>query len=718
MSQQKKQQLPRARKEDAPIEEWDVERMFHPPHHDFGKSCNDGNDSASHKERECELNDNDDSNFGNSFEADFAALRQDHHRRIDATANVAAANVCNVDAPAVYEQDAFSIKFSLSQEYKEDDASFSEYCAVGPCQTMNSFPESSLFPSPLPLHSTETFDFGENYGGGSPLPALQLSTTPSPPRGSNKLDSTDDQLKHNQFTISDQVRRKNKLSPRRFQMDLIQSNSSSDDHSQPSGKPIPYHSFTTPIHAHCGGPTQHQSPGQTIYNIASTSADSPQSPYQPYPWRHPSIRQGAGISPSESHESSITSPEFYPPRGYVRDQNRSANKTIINVTNLRNETQDNVGPVTPSSSQLRQAVSDESVSPALVPTVHHPSRDPDNPTSSAVWSETHRMAPATAGLQSHQAPWNGHNLPPALPSSGSVYHHTGITPFSPYNHPHHQAKSHALEESRVPYQRHLAEEAHWRKHQHLLHQFLLRFGHCNVPEGYGIGTHYESLYQWCSDQRSEYQNMCRGIGGKNNTSLMTPDRVRILTSMGFIWGHSLSSFRQSPPSNSSEKDAATSRSYSTWERWVELLSEYKQQFGDVDVPLKYEPNLSLGTFVNRQRAEYRKMQHGKPTSMTTERIEQLNRLGFTWTIRENHTSWEDRLNELKDFKSVNGHCNVPKVYAKNPRLGYWVNEQRFQYRRKMKGQSSYMTDDKIKELNDLEFKVSVIHSFAHFICIH
>lgn len=139
---------------------------------------------------------------------------------------------------------------------------------------------------------------------------------------------------------------------------------------------------------------------------------------------------------------------------------------------------------------------------------------------------------------------------------------------------------------------------------------------------------------------------------------------------------------------------------------MELLSEYKQQHGNVDVPLKYEPNPSLGTFVNRQRTEYRKMQNGKPSSITLQRVDDLNRLGFTWTIQENQTSWEDRFSELKDFKKMSGHCNVPKVYAKNPSLGYWVNEQRFQYRRRVKGQSSYLTDDKVKALNELEFKVS------------
>jgi len=207
--------------------------------------------------------------------------------------------------------------------------------------------------------------------------------------------------------------------------------------------------------------------------------------------------------------------------------------------------------------------------------------------------------------------------------------------------------------------------------------------------------------------------MCRGkVSGEKSS--MTPERVRILTGMGFVWGHSLSTFRQSAVTSIScgNDTNAASSTYSSWDRWMELLSDYKKQYGDVDVPLKYEPNLSLGTFVQRQRTEYRKMQNGKPSSLTPERVDELNRLGFTWTVRDNQSSWEDRFNELKEFKKMSGHCNVPKVYTKNPSLGYWVNEQRFQYRRKMKGQSSYMTDEKVQALNELEFKVSASSSFA------
>ncbi len=680
------------KKEDTSIAGWDAESMFYPPQHDFGKG--NGDDRMSGKAYEGE-----DDMIGWSFKRVYGNVGQDYHRRTDAAIETIPTGVNATDAHVGEDQDSFSIKFSLSQEYK-DDASFAEYCGVGPCH--------SMFPSPLPLHGTETFDFGEN---DSPLPMLHLSTTPSPRRGKNVLEGTTTDLVdenkmskslRDSYTIDDRVNRSSKLHPRRYHMDLVQSYSS-DDFSPPREKRIPFHTNTTPIHA--GTPTQHHSRGTTIYNIASTSVDSPQFPYQPIPWRDPSSRHSSSlnngqsaVSPSESYVAIKPSPEFYPPRGYTRGQNRSVHETMITVNDQKIETHFNVDPATPSLSQIRQAVSDETTSPTLAPTVHHPSRHPVVPTSSSEWSSSSPYS------QSHHAPWNGHNLPPALPSSDQVYESTDISPYySPYLHTQSTAHKHG---AILHDPRHCSEEAHWGKHQHLLYQFLLHFGHCNVPAGYGVGTHYEGLYQWCMDQRTKYQKMCRDNGSRERNS-MTPERVRILTGMGFVWGHSPSTFRQSSaPSNPCGTDVTPSKSYSSWGRWLELLSEYKQQHGDVDVPLKYEPNPSLGTFVNRQRTEYRKMQSGKPSCLTLERVDELNRLGFTWTVQESQTSWEDRFSELKDFKKMSGHCNVPKIYAKNPSLGYWVNEQRFQYRRKIKGQSNCMTDDKVKALNELEFKVS------------
>ena len=84
---------------------------------------------------------------------------------------------------------------------------------------------------------------------------------------------------------------------------------------------------------------------------------------------------------------------------------------------------------------------------------------------------------------------------------------------------------------------------------------------------------------------------------------------------------------------------------------------------------------------------------------------QLDRVAFVWSIRVGgHATWESRLAALHAYRREHGHSNVPKNYPPHPSLGYWVNEQRFQYRRRTRGQSSYMTLAKIACLDAMGFQ--------------
>lgn len=684
---------------------WDVESIFNPPKHDFGS----GLDNEPRRKTPPRFLGKKKRNTSGGIKNAGGALEEGNDAKKLKEDNAAAA------AGATYtlhsrsfsvDQESFPIKFSLSHDYK-DDASFTEYLkesgivgsSPGGSPTLGSF---GLFaPSPPYVQGAETFDY-DNNNGGFPIPKLQMS--PLYASNTENCSSTNDKQTDPLPTMPKPSEGGAAgLPPPRFPIELIHSRE---------------HEPIVSTHA---GPTQHQSPGQTIYNVPSKSVDSP--PYiQPYPWQphfsHPSASSDSlhMLGPLVSEEKE-TSPEFNPPRSHLRGESR-ANATTITVTaqnshdsGAGNETQVHKEPITPSSSQIRQAVSDESSSPRFAPTVHHPpSSAGHTPTTvgtptSGGWPDSLHMAPPPPYVAHHQG-WGPYG-PPAMPS-GSGYPHSAPY-YSPYyqQHHHHQAVPDRAPSSSTAYAG--GETVTWSKHHHLLDQFLHQFGHCNIPQGYGVGTPYEGLYQWCNEQRSQYQLMCRinsDGGGETHHEkcTMTPTRARILTNMGFVWGQPLSGFRPSAPHSSSDV-VSTGKHNSNWEKWMELLSDYHAQHGNVDVPLKYELNPSLGTFVNRQRTEYRKMQSGKPSTMTPAKIDNLNRLGFTWAVRESHVSWEDRFAELKVFFDENGHCNVPKIYGKNPSLGYWVNEQRFQYRRLMKKKPSYMTQEKLKALNELDFKV-------------
>ncbi|KAL7536036.1 hypothetical protein ACHAXR_006878 [Thalassiosira sp. AJA248-18] len=169
--------------------------------------------------------------------------------------------------------------------------------------------------------------------------------------------------------------------------------------------------------------------------------------------------------------------------------------------------------------------------------------------------------------------------------------------------------------------------------------------------------------------------------------------------------------------SNNNNNGQSSNNRSAFQKWLDDLMHYRAKHadinnkggsgitGDCNVPLKYPDYPGLGNFVNRQRTEYRKLLQGKASSMTASKIQQLDRVGFIWSIREGgHASWESRLSELVEYQRTFGNTNVPKNYPPNPSLGYWVNEQRFQYRRLIKGKTSYMNQNKISHLNGIGFK--------------
>lgn len=74
--------------------------------------------------------------------------------------------------------------------------------------------------------------------------------------------------------------------------------------------------------------------------------------------------------------------------------------------------------------------------------------------------------------------------------------------------------------------------------------------------------------------------------------------------------------------------------------------------------------------VKRQRYQYRAKQERRHSTLTKERQELLEKLGFVW---DSHASgWDERWKELRDFKLKHGHCRVPKTYSTNQQLAIWV----------------------------------------------
>jgi len=141
------------------------------------------------------------------------------------------------------------------------------------------------------------------------------------------------------------------------------------------------------------------------------------------------------------------------------------------------------------------------------------------------------------------------------------------------------------------------------------------------------------------------------------------------------------------------------------EKWQERFDELINFRKDTDhclVPHTYPTNPALARWVKRQRYQYGLFQQGKQSSMTSERIEILENIGFVWDSHE--AAWQERLKELLDFKKKHGTCAVPSKFPSNPQLSRWVKCQRRQYRLYWEGRPSNMTIERITALKNHGFE--------------
>jgi len=135
-------------------------------------------------------------------------------------------------------------------------------------------------------------------------------------------------------------------------------------------------------------------------------------------------------------------------------------------------------------------------------------------------------------------------------------------------------------------------------------------------------------------------------------------------------------------------------------RYRELL-EFRRETGHSAVPHTYPKNPQLARWIKRQRRQHKLMNEGKPSTMTTERLELLNSVGFIWD--SHHLNWLEKLEALRAFKQEIGHCNVPSNF-RDKKLSTWVKCQRRQYKLYRAGRPSAMSVDRIAALEKVGFE--------------
>ena len=155
---------------------------------------------------------------------------------------------------------------------------------------------------------------------------------------------------------------------------------------------------------------------------------------------------------------------------------------------------------------------------------------------------------------------------------------------------------------------------------------------------------------------------------------------------------------QVPPSPRRKKRVVSGK----WEHQYQKLVEYEAQNGDCIVPRGYLLNPKLASWVAEQRKQYKLFHKNQDTSMTQDRIDLLDEIGFVWNAQE--AAWERKLHALASFHRKYRHWKIPIDHPKYQKLALWVKEQRRHRSLKNQGKSSHMTVERIRRLEEIGFR--------------
>ena len=193
----------------------------------------------------------------------------------------------------------------------------------------------------------------------------------------------------------------------------------------------------------------------------------------------------------------------------------------------------------------------------------------------------------------------------------------------------------------------------WFKKFKKLLEFKEQHGHCFVPLIY---PQDQELAVWARHQRYIHNNTQLA-----NTKPEYSERFKCLEYIGFEWNP-----------NKTINDAR-------WDMRFNQLLEFKKQHGHTDVPHGYKPNVKLATWVGLQRGRF--YNDGKPNQLgiPKERVKRLKQIGFNFCDpqeKENNERWEQRFQELVEYKKQHGNTTIKCKNKSHPKLGPWVKSQR------------------------------------------
>lgn len=188
--------------------------------------------------------------------------------------------------------------------------------------------------------------------------------------------------------------------------------------------------------------------------------------------------------------------------------------------------------------------------------------------------------------------------------------------------------------------------------------FKEKNGHCNVPNNYAADI---SLGRWVRKQRYEMKKKVQG-----KPSNFPSYRVKALEKINFVY---------------------EIRGDKLWNQRYNDLVKFKKKYGHCNIPNPFPSAPKLRKWANLQRYLHKRRCQGENNVLRQDRIDALKKIGFRFAPYNNQVPWQQRYDELLEFKKTYGNCNVPREYAPNIQLGYWVCNQRKEFKNKFQGRT-------------------------------
>jgi hypothetical protein len=230
------------------------------------------------------------------------------------------------------------------------------------------------------------------------------------------------------------------------------------------------------------------------------------------------------------------------------------------------------------------------------------------------------------------------------------------------------------------------------------------------------------LSRWVKHQQQKYQDVEEGKVAAGQALELRFHRLMGL-GLEFRTESSLEGGR-----NASSRDMTKVKEYRNhlWEARYTELCHYVQTYGHANVPATDKENQQLARWVGVQRDCYRTRKRqieelqpvtnihlaknapvkpaapSRPNPLTGERIEQLRRIGFEFSVHANR--WEEKLKELIAYKKKRGHMRVR--HSENKQLYEWIARQRNVFREYMQGTTTAgqtMNSERIGHLENIGF---------------